>query len=304
MILFDCIIIGGGPAGLSAAIYLGRFRRSVLILDNGYGRLNSAEINENYLGFPDGIPTRKLRELGVKQAKKFGAKIILEAVSSVTKIAQGFSLKTEKNNYHSKAIILATGVSDLFPHFRSYEACIGKSLFWCLTCDGHKVIDKKVMVIGEDDNAVSTALQLLNFTKNICFITNKYFARHHISNKNLTRLKLHKIPFYEDELKDVKSTKGMIESVTLKSNKKINTDFIFNQQGAMPNSYLAKELGVKLSKDNYILVNKDQKTNRKGVYAAGDVTRVFSHQIVTASHEGSMAAQAANYDLYAEWQKG
>ncbi|HLL60336.1 MAG TPA: NAD(P)/FAD-dependent oxidoreductase, partial [Candidatus Nitrosocosmicus sp.] len=116
MEIYDSLIIGAGPAGLSTAIYLSRFNRSVLVIDMGYGRSTSPEINENYLGFPEGIHAKDLRELGRKQAEKFGAEFIIDEIINVSK-KQNFELISKKNVYQGKTLIFATGVTDLFPKF-------------------------------------------------------------------------------------------------------------------------------------------------------------------------------------------
>lgn len=133
MKVYESIIVGGGPAGLSAAIYLARFNRSVLIIDKEKdGRWDTYEVNENYLGFPEGIKVRELRERGLVQAKKFGAEYIVDHIYKARKDGDHFIVESQDNSYKCKTLILATGVVDLFPHFDKWRDYVGRSLFWCM----------------------------------------------------------------------------------------------------------------------------------------------------------------------------
>jgi len=301
--LYDCAIIGGGPAGLSAAIYLARFNRSVVVIDTEYkGRWRTHEKNENYLGFPKGIASKKLRELGKQQAKHFGAicktDTIIEAHHK-----RDFKLVGKKATYAAKTIILATGVTDIFPKFAHVNECVGRSLFWCITCDGFKSQDKNIVIVGHDENALTTALQFLNFTKNIVVLTNHNVGDIQLPRAIVADLAKHNIPIYEMTIKKVNSREGNISEIILQNNKKLACDMMFSLQGATPNTSLAKKLGVETAVNGFIIIDAEQRTNVKGVYAAGDVTRSYAHQIVTAAHEGATAAQAANFDLYKPFQK-
>ena len=130
--VYDCLIIGGGPAGLSAAIYMARYNRSVIVIDAGNGRWNSHEINENFFGFPLGIKARKLRELGLKQAKKFGALVVDDKALRAVCSNNILKIEGEKGTLLGKTLIIATGVSDVFPKSVNREEYLGKSLFWCI----------------------------------------------------------------------------------------------------------------------------------------------------------------------------
>lgn len=305
MKIYDSIIIGGGPAGLTSAIYLQRYNRSTLIIDKEEGRWDTYELNENYLGFPEGIHAKQLRELGRKQAIKFGAKYKIDEVSSIERCESDeyFEVCSKNDKYFGKTIIIATGVRDLFPSFNDLQSYLGKSLFWCITCDGHKTIDKKVLLIGDTDDAACTCLQFLNYTNKLEFLTNCTEEECLISEKWLKRLADKNIKVHYSGIKHVKGENGYFRSIELENGTTIETDFIFNEQGAIPNSTLAKELGVKVDDNGYIFTDHEQRTNIPFVYAAGDVTKLFAHQIVTAAHEGATAGITANYDLYKPEQK-
>lgn len=303
MKLYDSIIVGGGPAGTTAAIYLARYNRSVLILDKKQGRSTYPQINENYLGFPQGIHAKKLRALGHKQAKRFGTEIRLADVQSINRTASVFLVRTRSQLYQSKSIILATGVTDILPTIEGIESYVGNSLFWCITCDGHRTINKKVVVIGHNDEAVTTCLQFLTYTNDLAFLLNCDWSACSISEQKKQYLKEHNIPIFEGKLTAIHGENGYVQSLTTDKGETIPATFIFNQQGAKPNILLARQLGLSLDEKEYILTDEEQRTDIPFVYAAGDVTRLFSHQIITAAHEGATAGQTANYDLYEPFQK-
>lgn len=303
--IFDTIIVGGGPAGLSAAIYLGRFRRSVLILDQGNGRWNTAEINENYFGFPQGIHTRTLRELGLQQAQKFGAEQRGESVIAISCELQAgetrFVVQSSQDTYLARTLIIATGVRDHYFGLPEHYDFLGTSLFWCITCDGYKTIDKNIVLIGNNDEVACTTLQFLTYTQKLTLVTNAPTLN--ISDHWQARLHKHGVQMICQKVTGLEGENHQIHAVVLDNGQKLPAEMVFNEQGAQPNSELAITLGVAVDENNYILTDSEQRTNIPFLYAAGDVTRLYAHQIVTAAHEGSMAAQAANYDMYSPDQR-
>ncbi len=300
---YDCLIIGGGPAGLSAAIYMARYNRSVLVVEGGGGRAAGPQVNENYLGFPKGIQAHKILELGKEQVKNFSGEFVTDTIEDVYKSEDFFSAKGEKGTYHGRTVILATGVKDLYPSFPGLEDYIGKSLFWCLICDGYKVRNKKLVIVGHDDRAATNATQFLQFTSKITFLTNCDEGQSNVTKVGFNKLEKANIPVIHGSIKKVHGKSGMMESIELDNGNKVEVDFMFNKQGYIPNSSLASCLGVVLEGEGFIKTDNEQRTSIKRVYAAGDVTNEGSHQVVTAAHEGSVAAVSANEDLLEEWQR-
>ncbi len=303
MKLYDCVVIGAGPGGLSAAVYVARYSRSCLVVDMGWGRSTTHEMNENYLGFPKGVHIEKLRELGKQQAEHFGAQFKQDKIIKIVKNEKSFHLEGGQQRYEGKTVILATGVTDLWPEFENFQDYLGKSLFWCITCDGHKTIGKRVVLFGDDDDCACTAMQFLNFTSKISLVTNQHHRQHKLHHVWKERLAKAGIPMYEGCLKKVHGRGGYVNALELDTGQKIETDFIFSEQGATPNSELAKELGIATNEHGYIKVDHNQRTNIPGVFACGDLTRRHSHQVVIAAAEGATAGEAANYDLYRPEQK-
>ncbi len=300
---YDGVIVGGGPAGLSAAIYLARFNRSTLVIDAGEGRSTSHETNENYLGFPDGIPSRELRERGQQQATRFGVRFTESQVDHIERAGDAFRIACDGGEIVARTLILATGVVDLFPEFEGVEDYIGRSLFWCITCDGWKTRGKRIVIVGLNDEAATTCLQFQNFTHDLTFLTNCEPAEVELSEKSRCNLEAAGVPVVEGCIDRVHGGDGMMRQVELRGGRRMELDIMVSQQGSRPSSALAETLGAKLSDDKYIEIDEEQRTSIPKLYAAGDVTRIFSHQIVSAAHEGATAGQAANYDLYRPEQR-
>ena len=300
---YDCVIAGAGPAGLSAAIYLARFNRSVLVVDDGSGRSTTHEVNENYLGFPEGIASKELRQRGRQQAERFEARFARGCIRQARRTDAGFQLTGDVQDILGRTFIIATGVSDRFPDFGNTQEFVGRSLFWCIICDGHKASGKRAGVVGQTDEAAVTCMQFLNFTDKLAFITNAEPGRAALGEKARGRLRSAGIPISEGVIAGVEGEGGMIRAARLSSGERVEMELMFSIQGSEPKNDLAKQLGVALNEQGFIQTDLEQRTNVAGVYAAGDVTRIFSHQVVTAAHEGATAAITANYDLYRPDQK-
>jgi len=295
----DALVIGGGPAGLSAALYLARYNRSVLVFDTGHGRSTHHQKNRNYLGFPEGIATIGLRELAREQLAPYEqVKIVHHVVGRISGDGEsGFTaLGQGGHEWHGRVVVLATGVLDHFPHFPGWEAYVGRSMFWCITCDGYENRGRNILVVGHTDAAAGEAMQLHSLTDRIQLLTNSHSDE--ISPKFRKRLDNANIPVIDDHIHEVEGADGMMTAVLTRGGLRIELDSLFSIQGATPETTLARELGVRLAPSGWIDVDTEQKTSVPGVYAAGDVTALHSHQVSAAVHEGAQAASAANYFLY------
>jgi thioredoxin reductase (NADPH) len=206
--------------------------------------------------------------------------------------------------WRGRTLIIATGVVDVFPDIPDIEEYVGRSLFWCITCDGWKTRGKRVAVVGATDDAVTTCMQFLNFTPQLTFVTNQPIGRSaQLSGRSLERLACAHIPLVEGEIACAEGTGGMMTALRMTDGRRLEADVLISQQGSSPNCAVASDLEVELTPHGYIKVDIEQRTNVPRVYAAGDVTKVFAHQIATAVHEGATAGQAANYDLYERDQR-
>ena len=298
--LYDCVIVGGGPAGLAAAIYVARYNRSVVVADHGKGRSTSHETNDNYLGFPEGVKSTELRERGERQAARFGTHFAECKIEHIAKDGDVFVARADGDELRGRTLILATGVMDILPECEGQDVrdFFGKSLFWCITCDGYKVRGGRVAVVGGTDEAATTCLQFLNFTDRLTLITNRPPGKAEISDEKRGHLRANGIPVIEAGVQRLEGDDGCLRAAMLDNGRAVEMDYMFNQQGARPNSLLAREIGVAVDEAGYVKTDNEQRTNVRLVYAAGDVTKPFAHQVVTAAHEGATAGQAANYDLY------
>ena len=297
--IFDTLIIGGGPAGLSATVYLGRSLRSVVVFDCPQpGRSDWVQRNFNYLGFPDGITARELGDRGRQQAERYGAVFIEELVTSLTRRADGlFEARSDTATLLGRTVVLATGVSDRWATFPGSAELIGRSMHWCIVCDGYEMRGQRVLIIANDSHDAEVALQLCRFTREVTLLVEPGtppFAEE--MNRALSE---QSIRVHHGRIASATGAeRGMCTAVITDTGETIEADHLFSLLGADPNTGLARSLGAGLSPEGYVTVDTEARTTVPGLYAAGDVTRLFSHQVVTAAHEGATAAMAIAYDLY------
>ncbi|MEU4034003.1 NAD(P)/FAD-dependent oxidoreductase [Streptomyces collinus] len=296
--IVDTVVVGGGPAGLSAALYLARYNREVLVFDTGHGRSTHHQTNHNYLGFPDGIPTVDLRKLGREQLARYPrARVLHHLVTHAEGDAgQGFTVRSQGHSWRARSLVLATGVLDHFPHFEGWEPYVGRSMFWCIACDGYENRGRSILVVGHTDAAAGEAMQLHSLTDRVRLLTNS--ASDEISPKFRRRLAAAGIPVVHDRIAEAEGADGMLSAVLTREGRRLELDALFSIQGATPETALARQLGVRLAPTGYVAVDSEQRTSVPGVYAAGDLTALHSHQVTAAVHEGAQAASAANYFLH------
>jgi thioredoxin reductase (NADPH) len=295
---FEVLVIGGGPAGLSAALYLARFERQTALIDAGSGRSTWYQTAYNLLGFPGGIKARELRDLGRRQLAEYAHISLYDGctVDTLERDGDWFVARNSGGKWRARALILCMGVRDHWPEFEGWQEYVGRSMFWCITCDGYTCRDQRMLITGNTNAAAATTLQLQRFSSEITLLTNS--DENHISAEFRRRLEQAGIPLVEDRIASVTGHEGYFESIHTVGGKTILLDCLFNQQGSSPRTDLAKQLGVKLNKLGYIVTDSEQRTNIPGVFAAGDLDKWHNHQITTALHEGGQAACAANYYLY------
>lgn len=287
--MYDVIIIGKGPAGVSASLYTSRSNLKTLIISKNDNLLNKAEKIENYYGFSKGISGKNLLEEGEKQTLRFGTEIIEDEVIDIKSNNNTFLVITAINTYECKSLILSTGYSYNKVKIDNLEKFEGIGISYCTTCDGFFYKNKKVGIIGYTDYAINEAIELKTFTKNITIFTN---------GKDL-KLKQN----FESKIKDfildsrpIESFKGKdtLESLIFKDGSFEPIDGVFIAYGNASSSDFAKKLGV-FTNNNYIVVDENQMTNINGIFAAGDCTGGL-RQISTAVGEGAIAGKSViNY---------
>lgn len=284
----DILIIGQGPAGLSAAIYTARAGMRTLILGCAPKVAGDYDI-DNYFGFTETISGKELIERGQIQAAKFGALIRCDRVLAIHQTERGtFEVKTEKEAIEADAIILATGVSRVRPGIKNLEDFEGKGVSYCVSCDGFFMRGKPVVVVGEGNFAANQALELLQYTPSVTICAQGKTPT--ISDEFLTRLNEAGIPVLSDKIALLAGNNGL-EKVILESGQELAAEGLFVAMGQASSSDFAYSLGVTRN-GQFIDTDREQKTNVPGVFAAGDCVGRFL-QISVAVGEGALAGRAA-----------
>lgn len=305
---YDVVIIGGGPAGLTAAIYTGRANLSTLILEKGLpgGQIAQTEEVENYPGFPEPIPGMELSQRMVQQAEKFGTRIEMDEVEAVSLSEDGgpyrFTVKGYSGSYRAKSVILATGANPRQLGVPGEEKFWGKGVSTCATCDGFFYRGKKVVVVGGGDAAVEEGMFLTKFADEVTLIHRRDSLR---ANKSAqARALAHpKMKFIWNTVVEEIQGEEHVTGVRLKNVQTgevsdFATDGVFVFIGHVPNTDFIKDT-VKLRDDGYVEVRDEIYTNVPMLYAAGDVSDYIYRQLATSVGAGTRAAMSAERELAA-----
>jgi thioredoxin reductase (NADPH) len=291
--IYDIIIIGGGPAGLTAAIYAARHKNKTLILEGNKvgGKTLQAHWVENYPGFPDGISGPDLMELMEKQAAKFGAEFSTETVVGIADFGEMKMLTTRKGVRQAKAVIVATGMSRRSLSVKGESAFKGRGVSYCGVCDGPFFRDKTVAIIGGGTEALHDIEVLGESASKVYAIPGKKgFSEEYTEIEHL--LKDPKVEFiYDADITEIGGS-DFVEYVKLDNGQEVKLDGVFIVLEHISTSTILGESGVVTDAGGCILVDRDQKTNVDGLFAAGDCC-CKGLQIVTATGMGAQAALSA-----------
>lgn len=299
--IYDLIIIGGGPGGYSAGIYAARYNLKTLIIAKERGGLvTKTHLIENYPGFKS-LSGFDLMQNIEDHVKNYDVPIVDEVIISVKNEKNIFKLKTEGNKeYQAKAIILATGSNRRTLDILGENEFNGKGVSYCATCDGMFFRKKDVCVIGGSDSATKEAIMLSEICNKVYIIYRGNKLRAEPINFNRISKKENVEIIYKTNLKKIKGDK-LVNKVILdnkyKGSDEIEVAGVFIEIGQIPNSDIAKQLNVELNEKGEIKVDRNQRTNIKGVYAVGDVTDFAFKQAITAAAQGSIATWSAHADL-------
>ena len=282
--MYDVIIIGKGPAGLSAALYTVRANLKTLVIGRNDSRLMKAEKIDNYFGFSETTSGEKLLSEGEKQALRLGCEIVEEEVIDLEK-REFFEVITSKNQYEAKAILLATGQPMKKIKIENLEQFEGKGVSYCSTCDGFFYNNLKIGVLGFKDFAIHEAIELLKYSKDITIFTNGKELE--ISEKYSKEIKQFKL-----NSKPVKKIDGgdFLQKIIFTDETSQEIDGIFVAYDSASSTDFARKLGV-LTENNSVIVDEKQMTNQEALYAAGDCTGGFK-QVATAVGQGAVAGKA------------
>jgi thioredoxin reductase (NADPH) len=293
----EVIVVGGGIAGLSAGIYLGRAQRDTLVIDSGHSMAKWEPSVENYLGFPKGVDGEDLLKYGRQQAERYEVEFATDEIEDVDLADEIFVLRGKNATYRANRLLLATGIYHIPPDIPGVKECLGHSMFFCKDCDGYRVRGKRIAICGANNEAVEYALGMLLYSPVVIVATNGEPV--HWDDQHAAWLKEYEIPVETERIRDVKHRRRKILALVFGQDRQVKIDYIFTTRGDIFHTHLAEKLGAKLDRDGQIEVDNCMRTSVPRFYAAGCVTPA-NCQIVIAAGQGAAAAQAINRDLFEE----
>jgi thioredoxin reductase (NADPH) len=292
---YNLIILGGGPAGLTAGIYTSRSRLDTLLIGKLVpgGQAASTEWVENYPGFPEGISGAELIAKMEQQARKFGLEVFTDEVTSVEFTPEKKIVQTTKAQFTSKALIIATGTEPKKLNILGEDKFKGRGVSYCATCDGPFFKEKDIVVIGCGNSGLQEGLYLLKFVKSITFV--EFLPR--MTAEKILQERVQSQPntkFFLNHVITSINGENRVESITIKNRgtekeETIRVQGIFIYAGLIPHTQFLQGK-LELNQDGYILTNENTETSVPGVFAAGDVRQKILQQITTATADGSIAA--------------
>ncbi|AWB27944.1 NAD(P)/FAD-dependent oxidoreductase [Halococcoides cellulosivorans] len=282
----EIAIVGGGPAGLAAAVYTARADRETIVFDSGEGTTASVDWMENVYGFPEGIAGPDIVARGREHAERFGAEIIREEVVRIADDGEGYTVETTDSTYSVTGVVLATGSSYETPAIAGIDDYEGQGVSYCVECDAFFYRDQTVGVVGAGNYAAKEATMLLDYTDDVTVYTNGTDLT--MDEGLRADLDDRGIPIVEESIADLHGD-GVLEAITV-DGRQVPIDGLFVALGAAGGTDLAEMLGVPVL-DDEIQVESDQSTGVDRVYAAGDVTG-GQRQVNVSIGEGTTAAIA------------
>ncbi|MCA1009568.1 NAD(P)/FAD-dependent oxidoreductase [Halobacillus halophilus] len=286
---YDCIIIGGGIAGLQASIQLGRYKRSVLLIDAEDGRSSLCRKYSNILGFPNGVSGQELRKAGRQHAENLGVSIRKDRVKDVHKNGREFTVYTVGGGMFSgKNLLLATGLKDHIPSLPGVKPCLGLSVYVCPDCDGYEVMNQRTAVIGSGNAGASMAISLLYWSRDILFINHEL---EDISPEWTQRLATENIEVITAKVKELHEIEGSLNRIEMKDGESLHVKKAFLAFGGnQVRTELAVKLGAEISENHHLIIDpKTKMTSVPNLWASGDVA-AHSELVTAAMGEGSLAA--------------
>jgi len=283
--MYDVIIIGAGPAGISASLYAKRGNLNTLVIYNEEkSNLEKTEKIENYYGFENGIDGKALYEQGINQAKQIGVEIKKEEVLKIELDEKSFIVNTITKEYKTKAVIIATGNRKNSPNIKGVKEFEGRGISYCAICDGFFYKNKNVAVLGNGNYAISETNDLINIANEITILTN---------GKEKPEVRNENIKINDKKIREVRGAEKLKE-IEFEDSSKLGVDGLFIAEGTAGSIEFAKKLGI-ITKQDKIDVNENMETNIPGIFACGDCTGGL-YQISKAVYEGTKAGlQAIEY---------
>ncbi|WP_339318760.1 NAD(P)/FAD-dependent oxidoreductase [Paenibacillus sp. FSL R10-2734] len=293
----DCVIIGGGPAGLNAALVLGRARKSVVVIDEGRARNRVTRETHGFLT-RDSISPSEFRRIAKEQISAYPSVAFADDTAiSITGTDGDFQITTvQGQTYQSKKLLFSIGMKDLPMDIKGLSDVYGKSAFICPYCDGWELRDQPLVVIVKGADATHMAQVISGWTNNITICTN---GSDDLTDAQREELQQHNIPVFTSPIQLIESNDGMVEQVVLKDGTSILCRGIFFRPKLTIGSDMPQAIGCEITEAGTVIVDNLGKTNVPGVYSAGDAT-THLHQAIIAASMGSLAGVGINNELNGE----
>jgi thioredoxin reductase len=288
--VFDIAIIGGGFAGLSAALLLGRYIRPTIIFDSGNTRNSVTRQVHGYLGYENVCPKQLIKKAWKDTIQYKSIKVINEKVEKVHKHKDSFLLMTDRGRSHIKCkyVIIATGIEDIKPHIKNFVKFDGNGVWHCPHCDGFQSTDKRLIIISSGDKSINYAKEFLGWTDDITLFINDSYE---LTLEELEEAKKLNIKMVQNDTptKITVNKKGSLTGIVCKSGRSCPGDIIFYYIGYKVRNQIARQLGCELDDEGFVKVNSMQQTTVDNVYAVGDIA-TDRHYVVLAAASGALAA--------------
>lgn len=294
--MYDVIIVGGGAAGLSAALVLGRCRRSVLVIDQGNPRNAPAEAMHGYLT-RDGINPLQLLQIGRQEIAAYAVKFIKGEVVDATKRRNGFvAILHDGNRYKARKLLLATGMRDQLPRIDGFTELYGTSVHHCPYCDAWEWRDKALAAYGKGRHAMGLALSLKNWSKDVVLLCDGDCRGLRRYRDAIVR---NRIEIYAQPIRRLEGRRGLLRQVIFEDGASLKRDALFFNTGQRQKSSLAAKLGCEYNSKGGVIVDHRERTCVPGVFVAGDASKDVQF-VIKAAAEGAVAAVAINRELQDE----
>ncbi|PZE20340.1 NAD(P)/FAD-dependent oxidoreductase [Paenibacillus xerothermodurans] len=299
---YECIVVGGGIAGLQASIQLGRYKHKTLVIDKGYGRSTLCRSYHNILGWPGGVSGEELRRLGRHQAEELGVEFRSGEVIRLAQAEPGFTVEVKdgSDTYSADTLLLATGLIDRFPKLPGLEKCFGHSVYVCPDCDGYETSGHRTIVMGAGDVGAAMAMTLLYWTQKLTYVNHEAQANP-VSPGMREKLESNGIHYHTVPIQEVlSSADGMLRGVLLSDGREVAGARGFIAFGGnQVQTELAAQLRIERLENKHIVTDPRSKmTSVHGVWAAGDIG-VHAEQLTVAMGEGALAAIWMHKELMA-----